>query len=176
MNNKTHIKVCILRNKNSPFTKFNKLRQYNFNRWCIFYRIISYMGQFLNMLRYRHTRIDKFRKSIDNLSIFYFDSTNLRELIFLSPKSCCLDIKNNQHIIKGTIIQMITYRFLIINQISFNTIEHLYIVIVYTMKGICISLYYTVIGNSYGFVSPCNRLINTVFDTHHPIHITHLRM
>ena len=182
--NKSSIKPGIVSHKNRTLTKFQKLWKHHFNRRCIQHHAVVDSGQLFNSIGNRHLRIDKGGKTIGNLSMFHFHSTNLNNLTGQCTKSRCFNIKDHIGIVETLPSGIDNHSLCVIHQISFHSINNLKICLRrYTASPrikavICLreGLHDSMIGNGNCFVSPLIRAFYQCFGICDTIHITHFRM
>ena len=93
LNDKTHIKVCIVRDHHRTLTEFQELRKDRLDIRCIHDHRIIDAGQLLDPVRDRYLRIDKSGKTVCDHTLFDTYRTDLNDLTGQRGKSCRLDIK-----------------------------------------------------------------------------------
>ena len=183
------------------FRKFQKFWENLFNGFRIHHHTVIDAGKLLYFKRNRHLRIDKYRKSIFNLSLFHPNRTNFNNPVRYRTEACGLNIKNHIGLIQTLSLTSGYHSFQIIYQIRFHTINNLkrrihlfqfvlssfrmlFLVILSVITDdviigvICFrkGLHNSVICNGNCRMSPfvCSLYKHT--GIRNPIHITHLRM
>ena len=178
LENKTHIKIRVVRHHDAPLTKIDELRQNHINRRSILHHAVIDGGQLLNTERNRDLRIHECREFVRNFSMLNLHRTNLDNLVHLRGKSGCLDIKHNVIVIDGLIFAVGDNLLQIIHQICLHTVDDLKIIPAALHSVICIRkcLHIPMVGNRNCLVPPLHRALDDILHIRNTVHITHLCM
>ena len=108
-----------------PFTELQKLWKNSFDPIRITNHRVINGCQFRDMIWNRSVRIDKGTKTIGDRPIFDLYSTNFYDFVAFRTNSCRLQVKHNIRIIKRLSFIILNRFDQIIDQICFDTIQHL---------------------------------------------------
>ena len=176
LTNKTNVKSCIVGNKNTISTPFNKIRKFFIFQWCIFYHIVSYFSKFYYFFIKFSARINKSRISIYYFSLFYFYSTDFYYFIYSFSKTGSFQVKNYIGIIKTLAFGIGNNITHIIYHIAFTAIENLNPSFVSNTLCIRERLYNAMVSNTYCLMTPVLSSVYISFYWSNSIHHTHICM
>ena len=184
LNDKTHIKVCIVRDHHRTLTEFQELRKDRLDIRCIHDHRIIDAGQLLDPVRDRYLRIDKSGKTVCDHTLFDTYRTDLNDLTGQRGKSCRLDIKYDKFAVHRLSLAVGNDPLEVIYEIRFHTVEYLEIRVLRHTAAPCIKamvclrecLYNTMVCDRDRLVSPFIRTLNEILCCGNTIHITHLGM
>ena len=171
------IKCCIMCNNDIITTEFQKLRQDHVDGRCMHNHLICNGSQLLYTIRDRFFRIDKFRETIDLLSIFYLYSSDLYDLILLLTKTGRLDIEYDIFCIQSLSFGIDNQILQVIDKISL-TAKDQFKAILHTLCMCCDRecLCNAVIRDCNRRVSPVICTFHDLLDINNTVHLAHNRM